>query len=215
MIFMARHRLPQELIYERVAQIAFIAMAFAMFDRMMTIPRSIVFALLPKITGIDQEDALRWTLKASRYNILFTLVVFLILFFLIEPIAVLFFGKEFAPMAEPFQALAPGAIFLSLGEVLAAGLFARGKANSILLAGILALFTATFVGWFWLHSWGIFGGTLAATLGFFVYALSLLISFAMTIPFKGKEMFILSDSDVADLKRKLKKQKPAKPGTID
>jgi len=204
--FIARSRLPQERIFERFEQIAFLAMAFAMFDRGMLMPRSIVFALVPKITGVDQDEALRWTLKASRYNILFTLIVFAILYFLIRDIAVLFYGKSFGPIAEPFKAMVPGAIFLSIGEVLAAGLFARGKVNAILAAGLLGFIVSTITGWYWLNGFSITGGALAATLGFFIYALVLFVAFIIEAPFSGKDMFILSQADMADIKGKLRRK---------
>lgn len=201
-ILMARHRIPHEFNYRQVDQIAFLAMAVMFFERGMTFPRSIAFALLPKLTGADAKDALKSTLKVSRYNVIFTLVTFLLLYFFIEPLVILLYGEAFERIAIPFKALVPGAICLGLGEVWATGLFARGKTNAILLAGLLGLLTATFSGYYLLFNMKILGGGIACSLGFFVYALVLLIAFAIEAPFRGRDMFILGGEDIAEIKAK-------------
>ena len=151
-------------------------------------------------------------MKASRFSIVFTLIEFITLLLIIDTLTLLLFGKEFADLALPFKVLVPGAIFLSIGEVLQAGLFARGRANAIMAAGILSLATATITGYFWINSMSIFGGALAATVGCFVYALVLFVFFSLEANFKLKEMFILSRSDIVDIFGKLKNKRR---GTAD
>ncbi len=202
-ILMARHRIPFEVHrFDQLEQIAFLAMAVMFFERGMTLPRSIAFALLPKLTSAGAKDALRSTLKVSRYNVVFTLVIFLLLYIFIEPLVILLYGKDFEQIAIPFKALVPGAICLGLGEVWATGLFARGKTNAILLAGVLGLLTAAFSGYYLLFNMKILGGGIACSLGFFVYALVLLIAFAIEAPFRGRDMFVLGGEDIAEIKAK-------------
>lgn len=201
-ILMARYRIPYEYLYRQINQIAFLAMAVMFFERGMMLPRAIVFALLPKLTGAKVKDAAAMTAKVSRYNVVFTLVLFLLLFFFIKPIVVLLYGEAFARIAIPFQALVPGAICLSLGEVWAAGLFARGKANAIVIAGVLGLVTATVSGYYLLASMKILGGGVACSLGFFVYALVLLIAYAIDTPFRSRDMFVLGGEDIAEIRSK-------------
>jgi O-antigen/teichoic acid export membrane protein len=204
MILMARHRIPIPLDVNRfqVSQIAFLAMAVAWFERGMMLPRSISFALLPKLTSAGAKDALKYTLKVSRYNVVFTLVIFILLYFLIEPLVVLLYGEAYQRIAIPFKALVPGAICLSFGEVWATGLFARRKTNAILLAGILGLLTAVVSGYYLLFFMKIKGAGLTCSAGFFVYALVLLIAFALDTPFRSRDMFVLGGEDIAEIKAK-------------
>ncbi len=202
-ILFARYRLPQESLGMRLEQIAFLSMAVAFIERGITFPRSIVFALIPKITGADAREAIRMLLKASRYNILLTLLFYAVLFYTIDWIVLILYDTPFAPMAEPFKALVPGAIFLSLGEIWAAGLFARGRANAILAAGILGLIAGAVSGYYLLATWSIFGGAVAVSFGFFVYALVLLVAYAIEAPFRSRDMFVLSGLDFEEIKTRL------------
>ena len=165
-------------------------------EKLMFIPGAIAYALLPKITAQDPEEAKSITAKASRHTFLLTSVVLGALCIFISPILVILYGKEFEGAKYPFWMLAPGVLLLSVGRIYSTHLFGIGKAFYAFYYSIITLILNIILNIILIPIWGINGSAIATSIAYGFQSVLMYHAFWRETKIPMSELIVLRRSDL-------------------
>ncbi len=166
---------------ENLARIGYFTIAYQMVDRILPVTRSVAFALLPKITSAEEEEAGELAAKASRHTLMVSVAIFAVLVVFMYPIISILLGNRFLAVVGPFAIMAPGGVALSVAGVWQAHLLARKKPLQVAKAGIMGVVVALIITGLGFHyipgDREVLAASLAVMIGTFVNAGMLLPAF--------------------------------------
>lgn len=142
-------------------------------EKVLLIPSSIAFALLPKVTSKAWVDVLSLTAKSSRHTFMITLLIIGVLSIFIRPILVFLYGVEFENACYPFWFLAPGIVCYSVGRVFGTNLIGIGKVHYAFYFSIVTLIFNLVLNILWIPKWGIAGSAAATSLAYIIQTIML------------------------------------------
>lgn len=165
-------------------------------EKVLLIPSSIAFALLPKVTSKAWVDVLSLTAKSSRHTFMITLIIVGVLSIFIRPIFVVLYTEEFANACYPFWYLAPGIVFYSVGRVFGTNLIGIGKVYYAFYFSLITLVINLILNILWIPKWGIAGSAAATSIAYTIQ--TFMLCWAMNretkIPFT--ELFFYRKDDL-------------------
>ncbi len=147
--------------------------ATQIIEKVLLIPSSIAFALLPKVTSKAWVDILSLTAKSSRHTFMITLLIVGVLCIFIRPILVFLYTDEFVNACYPFWFLAPGIICYSVGRVFGTNLIGIGKVYYAFYFSIVTLIFNLVLNILWIPKWGIAGSAAATSLAYIIQTIML------------------------------------------
>jgi len=159
-------------------------------EKLMFIPGSIAYALLPKVTSKSPEDVRRITIKASRHTLMITLVVVGFFSIFIKPILIILYGKEFAGASYPFWYLAPGIVLLSIGRIYSTYLIGIGKAFYAFYFSIVTLILNIILNLILISMMGINGSALSTSIAYSFQAIIMFLAFKRESKIPMKELVV-------------------------
>ncbi|MBU1023140.1 polysaccharide biosynthesis C-terminal domain-containing protein, partial [bacterium] len=172
--------------------------ATQIIEKVLIIPGSIAFALLPKVTSKSPEDVKILTAKSARHTLLLTLVSMGVLSIFIRPVFLALYGEDFVDACYPFWALAPGIIFYAVGRIFGTNLLGTGKVFYAFYFSIFTLILNLVLNILWVPKWGITGSAYATSSAYIIHTMLFYwaINRESKIPFRELLVFKKEDWEV-------------------
>jgi len=169
--------------------------ASTIMEKLMVIPGSIVYALLPKVTSKSSDEIIVLTSKVSRHTLIVTLITIGFLSIFISPILVFLYGWEYEPAKYPFWWLAPGIILLSMGRVYGTHLLGIGKAYYAFYFSICTLILNAILNIVLIPLMGINGSAIATSIAYAFQTFLMYYAFKRETKIGTGELFLLKRDD--------------------
>jgi len=169
--------------------------ASTIMEKLMVIPGSIVYALLPKVTSKSSDEIIVLTSKVSRHTLIVTLITIGFLSIFISPILVFLYGREYEPAKYPFWWLAPGIVLLSMGRVYGTHLLGIGKAYYAFYFSICTLILNTILNIVLIPLMGINGSAIATSIAYAFQTFLMYYAFKRETKIGTGELFLLRRDD--------------------
>ncbi len=103
------------------------------------VPNAVSFAWLPRVSGLDAEEAGQRTADVTRHTFRVVAVSAAVLAVTAQPIIKLLWGASFVSAASALVALLPGVVLFSAPKVLTVDFIGRGRSRTITEAAALSL----------------------------------------------------------------------------
>ncbi len=165
-------------------------------EKVLLIPSSIAFALLPKVTSKAWEDVLSLTAKSSRHTFMITFVIIGVLSIFIRPILVFFYTDEYINACYPFWFLAPGIVCYSVGRVFGTNLIGIGKVYYAFYFSIITLVINLVLNILWIPKWGIAGSAAATSIAYIIQTIMLYWAMNRETKIPFSELFFYKKDDL-------------------
>lgn len=153
------------------------SIAVLLAEKLSHITASVQFVLFPRISAAENEEADRITPLVCRTTLAAVLVAGVILLATGKLLLRLFYGHTYDPSLAPFQALLPGIVTLSVGNVLSSDLSGRNRRLEMTAAMAIGFVLNLVLNFLWIRRFGILGAALASTVSYTAQSLVMAIFF--------------------------------------
>lgn len=142
------------------------SIAVLLAEKLSHITASVQFVLFPRISAAENEEADRITPLVCRTTLAAVLVAGVVLLAAGKLLLGLFYGRGYDASLAPFQALLPGIVTLTVGNVLSADLSGRNRRLEMTAAMAIGFGLNLVLNFLWIRRYGILGAALASTVSY-------------------------------------------------
>jgi O-antigen/teichoic acid export membrane protein len=181
------------------AQTAFYSLALRFTEMVLEIPQAVGLVLYPRLASSPEHEIHRLTAQACRRTVLVTFICAALLVAFGPFIIVLWYGKPYAPAADPLPWAALAALAMSVFVILTRDFTSRNRQAINIAAGFPALVLNIVLNWFMIPALGIVGAAMATAIS---YSLACLILLSFYLPRAGLSIFdvlVANREDIAFL----------------
>jgi len=132
--------------------------------------------------------------KVSKYSLLLTIPIFLVIFLLSKDLILTFFGNEYLAAALPLTILSPGYLFFSLSDISMNMLSVRKKTKTIFFIISIFALSNVILNYFLIPKYNIIGAAIATSSSFLIGAVLMILTsfyYSKLHPFMFKYIKIL------------------------
>ena len=142
--------------------------AVKIVEQIWLLSKSASVVLLPKLSGYHDEEEKRkvLTLLVSRWVLMISLLMSMVLAMLVQEIVLLLFGQNYHEAAGVLLWLLPGVVIGSMARVLANDIAARGRPELNLYSSAVIVITNVIANIILIPTFGLSGAAMATTLAY-------------------------------------------------
>jgi O-antigen/teichoic acid export membrane protein len=153
------------------------SIAVLLAEKLSHITASVQFVLFPRISSAEREEADRITPLVCRATLAAVLVAGGVLLATGRLLLTLFYGHGYDASLAPFQALLPGIVTLTIGNVLSSDLSGRNRRLEMTAAMAIGFALNLVLNFLWIRRFGILGAALASTASYTAQSLAMAVFF--------------------------------------
>ncbi|GIW43746.1 MAG: polysaccharide biosynthesis protein [Candidatus Binatia bacterium] len=178
------------------ARTAFYSLALHFTEMLLEIPQAVGWVIYPKLASLEKAEVHRTTALTCRRVLLVTTLAGGTLVMVGPWFIPLWYGKSFAPAAEPLPFAAVGALAMAVFTILSRDFTSRNRQLVNVFAGIVALGTNLGLNVVFIPKWGIVGAALATAVAYSLAAGLLLAFFRVESGIRLHEVLLPQRSDI-------------------
>ncbi|MDH5185711.1 MAG: oligosaccharide flippase family protein [candidate division WOR-3 bacterium] len=145
-------------------QVGFYAIAIMLAELPWYIPSAFGTVLFPEVSGMDKEQANKFSATVCRNTVFITAVASLLLALFAKPIIGIFFSARFYPSLIPFYLHLPGTLALGITRVLGGNFQGTGRPEFGTLMALVSFLVTVILDILLIPRLGINGAAIAATI---------------------------------------------------
>jgi len=146
--------------------IGYYVVAVALTEHFLQIPIALSIVLLPNVASAESQEANRFTPIVSRLAVTAVSVAVAVFWLILDILVPLVYTDKFEPSILPLRLLLPGAVSLTLWDILTNDLVGRGRPEYKSLSTGVALAITLVLNAFLTPLYGIAGAAIASTLAY-------------------------------------------------
>ena len=146
------------------AQVGFYSIALMLAELPWYIPQAFSTVLFPEVSGMDKEQAHKFSATVCRNTVFITVVASFLLAIFAKPIIGLFFSAQFYPALVPFYLHLPGTIALGITRVLGGNFSGTGRPEYGTMMAFVSFTITIILDFLLIPKIGINGAAIAATI---------------------------------------------------
>lgn len=178
------------------ARTAFYSLALHFTEMLLEIPQAVGWVIYPKLASLEKADVHRTTAQTCRRTLLLTTVAGAGLV-LVGPFLIpLWYGRAFAPAADPLPFAALGAVAMAVFTILSRDFTSRNRQGVNIFSGVVALVVNVPLNIFLVPAWGIVGAAVSTALAYALAAGLLLLCFRLESGLSLWETLVPTRQDV-------------------
>ena len=165
-------------IYLSSSELAFYSQGEAASKMLNRIPESLRVILYPRISGLDNtKEAIEVCCLSFRLTFLILIICGTILSMIAKPLIVFLYGDIFEPTSDVLIIAIPGIIIGGSCLVIKSYFEGIGKAELIPKIQTIPVIIQLILGYLFVKVWGLIGATIAFSIGFSLFGLSVFVAF--------------------------------------
>jgi O-antigen/teichoic acid export membrane protein len=181
--------------------VGYYSVAVLLGELLWFIPQSLAVVLLPEVSRLSAEQAVRLTSQVCRLTLVSSALGAIFLAAIAPLLVSMIFGNDFLPALSPFWLLLPGMIFESGTRILSSFFVGRGyPMTSTHSAGLVFLANLLLNLW-WIPRHGIAGAALASTISYTLGAIYLFRVYRRLTGTTYRQMLLARRADWQSLRK--------------
>jgi O-antigen/teichoic acid export membrane protein len=155
--------------------------------------------MFPKVAGLADNDAHRFTAQVCRNTLFITAFPSLGILLFGKVFIELLYGAAYLPACEALYLLIPGTMAMGVYKILTRNFISRNKQQVAIVAGLTGLVVNVGLNFILIPRIGIAGAALATTSSYTITSLILLFFFLKESDFRLRDLLLIRNSDFTQL----------------
>lgn len=179
------------------------SVAVTLAELVLLIPNSITAALTGKLLNIEKDEEKTKIVLLTLKLCIYICVLLVFLGYVMSPLIVVMYGKEYSSAIEAFMILLVGVCGAAVAKVIYPYFLTNGQTKVHLLVTGLSMVINAVMNVFFIAKYGINGAAFASTISYFFYGGVYVILYKQKRKIKLSEMLLLSKDEIGLLKSNL------------
>jgi O-antigen/teichoic acid export membrane protein len=184
-------------------QIALYTIAVGVIQRLKVLPEAVGTALLPRLSGMPEAEAARFTRFVCRHAFAWSVLISLGLALCAPLLLTLLYGEAYRESVTPFLILLPGMLLLTIYRVLARYFTAIDRQQANIWSQVASLVVNVGLNLLWIPRYGIAGSAAASLVSYALEAILILVVFRSVAGGTLRETLVWQAGDLADYRQRL------------
>lgn len=193
---------------ESKSQVGVYSIAQSLSELIWMIPNSVSTVLLPRLSGMKEEDKGAVALRVSRYVATLMLILVVVAFFLTQYLIPLVYSNKYSGAILPFKILLVGTFLMTYGKIFVNATASYGKPERNFPAIIAGSLSNIVLNIFLIPRFGIIGAAIAGSISYSIMSLATILNFVRlnNHRIKIRDMLIVNRADILVMVDLIKKK---------